>query len=255
MNGKQVRNLRGSSFSNDSHTLKIIMTQEKTCSICKIPIVENYCVRCGQSFTGKKTSIISLIIDFISNFLSMEKSGFATILKILKNPKPIVDNYYFGFKNYYASPGKVLLYGIAVIALHVGFVDDKVMGLSINVINMKTQYFFWLQLFPVLLFVSYISFIRIERSLSKQLISLIYVASSLFIALTILNDLLIIIWSDLLGIWAFIIAISLIFFWNSRVFTIKKRNIYIILNTLIQLAIFTGIAVALIMITNNLNSR
>ena len=230
------------------------MTKEKICSICKIPIKENFCGRCGQTLSVKPTSMMSLITDFVSNFFSLGRSGFATILKILKNPKLIVDNYYCEFKNYYASPGKVLLYGIAVVALHINFVDDKVMGLSLNAQNLNAQYLLWLQLFPILLFISYITFIRIEKSLSKHLISLIYVASSLFIALTILNDLLIIIWSDKLGIWAFIIFVSLVFFWNSRVFTIKKKNIFIILNTLIQLAIFTGIVVVLVLITNQLNS-
>lgn len=101
------------------------MARGKICSICKIPIKENYCSKCGQKFSGKPISFLSLITDFISNFFSMEKSGFATILKILKNPKSIVDNYYLGFKNYYPSPGQLLLYGIAVVALHKNFVADK----------------------------------------------------------------------------------------------------------------------------------
>lgn len=213
--------------------------------------MENYCQRCGQTFSGRNTSILALITDFISSFFAIEKSGFVTILKVLKDPKPIVYNYYTGFKNYYASPGKVLLYGIAVVALHIAFIDEKIMGLSINVINLKTQYYIWLQLFPVFLFVSYLTFFRIEKGLSKHLISLIYVATSLFIACSILNDLLIIIWGDHLGIWAFLLFVSLVFFWNSRVLTLKKKNIFIILNTLIQMAIFTAIVMVLIMITNN----
>lgn len=229
------------------------MTLEKTCSVCEIPIKENYCGRCGQTFSGKKTSIVSLIIDFISNLFSMEKSGFATILKILKNPKPIVDNYYFGYKNYYASPGKILLYGIAVVALHLSFIDDKVMGVSLDSQNLNAQYLFWLVLFPILLFISYMTFIRIEKNLSKHLISLIYIASSIFFVLIILNDLIIIISDYNLGIWAFIIFVSLVLFWNSRVFTTKKNYIFIILNTIIQLAIFTFIVVALVWFTSQSN--
>ena len=230
------------------------MTLEKFCSICKIPIEGNYCSCCGQTFSGKPTSTVSLLIDFLSNFFSVEKSGFATIIKVLKNPKPIVENYYAGYKNYYASPGKIILYGIAVVALHLNFVNDKVMGLSINAENLNAQYFFWLSLFPFLLLTSYMAFIRIERHLSKHLISLVYVASSLFIALTILNDLIIVTLGDIFGLWTFIIFVSLVFFWNSRVFTNTKKYFYILLNTVIQIAIFAGLVGVLIWITNPLNN-
>lgn len=221
------------------------------CSICEIPIKENYCSRCGQKHSPKATTTVSLITDFLSNLFSLEKSGFATIYKILKNPKSIVDNYYFGFKKYYASPGKILFYGIAVVALHLNFVDNKVMGLSLHDQNINAQYLFWLILFPILLFISYITFMRIERNFSKHLISLIYIAGSLFITLTILNDLIIVILDDKLGIWAFIIFVSFVFFWNSRVFTNKKKSIYIILNTLIQIALFIGIITILVLVTTN----
>ncbi len=220
------------------------MTREKLCSICKIPIEGNYCSCCGQTFSGKPTSVISLLVDFLSNFFSVEKSGFATIFKVLKSPKPIVENYYSGYKNYYASPGKIILYGIAIVALHINFVDDKLMGLSLNVENLNAQYLFWL-----LLFSSYMAFIRVERHLSKHLISLVYVATSLFIAITILNDLIIVILGDKLGLWTFIVFVSLVFFWNSRVFTTTKKYLYILLNTVIQIAIFAGIVGILIWIT------
>jgi hypothetical protein len=70
------------------------MTKEKICSICKIPIQENYCYRCGQQVTDKKTTISSLISDFLLNIFSFEKSALATMIKILINPQPIVVNYY-----------------------------------------------------------------------------------------------------------------------------------------------------------------
>ena len=230
------------------------MAPEKICSVCEIPIKENYCGRCGQTFSGKTTSTVSLITDFISNFLSMEKSGFATLLKILKNPKPIVDNYYLGYKNYYASPGKILLYGIAVVALHLSFVHEKVMGVSLGSENVNAQYLFWIMLFPILLFISYMTFIRVEKGLSKHLISLIYITSPLFIVLTILNDLVIIISGDKLGIWAFVLFVSLVFFWNSRVFTTSKKHVFIVLNTFIQMVIFFGLITFLVLITNQINN-
>ena len=208
------------------------MTQEKTCSICEIPIEENYCGICGQTYAGKTTSMVSLMTDFITNFFSMEKSGFATILKILKNPKPVVENYYLGYKNYYASPGKILLYAIAVVALHVGFVDNKVLGVSLDSENINAQYLFWIFLFPILTFISYLTFIRVEKNLSKHLISLIYTASSIFIALILLNDFIILISGYKPGIWVFLLFVLIVLCWNSRVFTKKNNYLFLFLNTI-----------------------
>src|SRR5690606_21569236 len=123
----------------------------------------------------------------------------------------------------------------------ISFVNNKVMGVSLNLQNFNSQYFFWISLLPILLFISYLAFIRKTKRLSKHLISLIYISSSLFIILTILNDLIILLTDDKLGIWAFVIFVVLIFLWNSRVFTDKKNYLYIILNTVIQLTIFMGI--------------
>lgn len=231
------------------------MIQNKTCSVCNISIKENYCSRCGQKISKTPTTIFSLINDLLSNFFSVEKSGFATILKILFNPKPIVNNYYNGFKNYYSSPGRILLYGIAIVALHISFVDNKVMGLTLQAQNISAQYLFWLFLFPVLTFISYVTFIRIEKGLSKHLISMTYVANSLFITITILNDVVILIWGNKFRIWAFILFILLVFFWNSRVFTNKNKLLYFAINTVIQVIIFIGIIGLLILATNHMNNE
>lgn len=214
-----------------------------------------YCNRCGQKLSESPTTVFSLINDFLSNIFSIERSAFATILKILKDPQPIVENYYSGFRNYYASPGKILFYGIAVVALHLSFVNDTVMGLSLTVENFNALYLFWIVLCPVLLLCSYITFIRIEKGIAKHLISLIYIASSLFIVITIVNDLIILTLGDRLGLWAFIVFVFVVFLWNSRVFTPKKNSIFILLNTLIQIGIFMCIVGVLILVSSQWNNK
>lgn len=231
------------------------MNREKTCSICKIPINENYCPICGQKLLKKPTTTILLITDFVSNFFSMERAGFATMFKILKDPKLIVDNYYLGYRNYYSSPGQILLYAIAIVALHLNFVNDNVMGVILYLQNISIQYLFWLFLFPLLFFSSYLTFVRTEKSVSKHLISLIYIASVLFISLTILNDLMIFFLGDKLGIWTFIIFVNFILFWNSRVLTTKKKLSYVILNTIIQAIVLVGIISLFGLTINQLNNR
>jgi len=237
-----------------TRTKFIPMNTEKICSVCEISFEENYCSRCGQKFSNTPTTTVSLISDFFSNFFSLERSGFATILKILANPKKIVNNYFSGYKNYYSSPGKILLYGIACVALHVSFVSNKVMGLSVNVQNINAQYLFWIILFPVLFFISFATFFRRERNFSKHIISITYIATSLFILLTILNDIIILTLGDLLGIWAFILFVLSVFFWNSRVFSNKQKYLTFTLNTAVQAIIFIAITGMLILKTNEMNN-
>lgn len=224
------------------------MKSDKICSICNIPVQEAYCGRCGQKISGKTATTSSLITDFISNFFSVERSGFATIFRVLRNPKPIVENYYIGNKNYYASPGKILLYAIAVAAIHVSFFDKKVLGISVEDDNFSAQYLFWIVLFPVLLLVSNLTFIRSERRLSKHLISIVYISSSLFIVLILINDLVAYATDSILGIWSFLTFMLLVIIWNSRVLT-KGGRFRIVINTIVQIIIFSGIVWLLVWLT------
>ena len=96
-------------------------------------------------------------MDSLANLFYLEKSVFGTILKLVQNPKHIVTNYYLGFRNYYSSPGKLLLYSVAIIALHVSFINPNVLGMVINIKNLGTQYFFWIMHLPIVLFISYLA--------------------------------------------------------------------------------------------------
>ena len=223
---------------------------QKICSVCSTSIKEKYCQRCGQYLSEKPTTIFSLGYDFVYNGLSLEKSVLATMVKTITNPKMIVQNYFDGYRGYYSSPGKVLLYGIAVLALHISFVDRKVMGLTLEAQSISAPYLFWLSLFPLFLIISYLVFLRIEKRLSRHLISITYVASSLLIPLLILSDLIQFIVGELLGVWPFIIFTFLVFLWNSRTFSQKSRVFWILLNTLLQFILFIGILAFMIFLTS-----
>lgn len=224
------------------------MKSDKICTICHIPLQEGYCGRCGQKISGQTATTSSLITDFISNFFSVERSGFATIFKILRNPKPIVENYYAGNRNYYASPGKLLVYAIAVAALHITFFDKTILGLTVDAENVSAQYLFWLVLYPVLILVSFLAFIRSEKSLSKHLISIVYISSSLFVILIPIVDLLVYATDLKLDIWPFLVFMLSIFFWNSRVLT-KRGRLHIVINTILQALLFSGIVSLLVSLT------
>ena len=145
------------------------MKKDINCSICSIPISENFCNRCGQKYSSKKLTTLSLFADLFSNSFYLEKSGLVSIVKILSNPRHIVQNYFSGFKNYYASPGKIMMYGIAVLTLHLLLVDTKVLGVSIkiNSVAIGLQYSFWIFFYPFLMMISYLGFIRQKLDFSK----------------------------------------------------------------------------------------
>lgn len=231
------------------------MKEAKVCSICEIPIEENYCSRCGQHATGKTTTIINLITDFLSNLFSLEKSALGTIYKLWLNPGPIVKNYYLGYKNYYSSPSKILLYSIAIIALHLAFVNPNILGMTINIKNIKTEYFFWLMHIPVVLIVSYLTFLKNKENFSKHIISIIYISSSALIVFTIINDLIIVIVGDIIGNFVFIIYILFTFILNSRVFTKEDKKHNVIWNTLIQFGIWMFIVSIMVLVSSKITLK
>lgn len=231
------------------------MKTEKLCSICRIPIHKNYCGNCGQLYSGKNVSTLSLITDFISNFLSVEKSGFATIFKVIQNPKPIVTNYYKGFKNYYASPGKIILYGIAAITLHFLFVQEKVLGLSLLTENISSQYLFWGLLLPILSIISYLSFLPKKVAFSKNLIAIGYNSSSIFILFLLLLDTIEWIFKIDVGVSAFLSYLGFVFLWNGRAHIKKNKYFELLIFTVFQIILFTIIVAVLINTTNKLNNQ
>lgn len=213
------------------------MVLSSICTVCKTNIETNYCGTCGQKMPSKKTTVISLFMDLVTNFFSMEKSGFATILKIIWNPKPIIENYYLGYRNHEASPGKILLYGLTSIVIHLTFVNDKILGGTIRIENVAAQYGFVLIFYPILLLISFLSFIRLRTKISKHLISIIYIVSSLLLVITLINDLTILIFGDLFNANPIITFLLLFFIWNSRVLSQKQTILWHTINTIVQILI------------------
>ena len=240
---------------NPRHGVQGKMENTRICSVCNTPVEKNYCGQCGQRAIGKNATIASLVTDSLSNLFYLEKSVFGTILKIIQNPKAIVLNYYAGFRNYYSSPGKLLLYAVATIALHITFINSNVLGMVINIKNVSTQYFFWIMHLPIVLLISYLAFVRQIESIAKHIISVIYISSAWFILFTIIDDLIILSIGDILGNLAFIVFVLVTFIWNSRVFSKERKPIRVILNTFLQLGIYIIIVLILVLASNGVRLK
>ena len=70
---------------------------------------------------GKPTNIFQLLLDFVEQVISIQKSDFATMLRVVKRPRFIIENYYNGNMGFYSSPGKVMLFAILILIIHMTF--------------------------------------------------------------------------------------------------------------------------------------
>lgn len=193
------------------------MYNKRTCTICNIQINQNFCQQCGQKLSTESTTVKSIITDFFNNLFSLDKSVFAAILTLLFNPQKIILNYWMGYRRYYASPGKMVVYALTIAALHLNYVNRELLGLSFDLEGIRAQFLFWLFFLPILFLVSFLSFFRMKHNFAKHIISITYLSTCFFIVLTLLGDML-----EFTGIrvqhWLAFIFIFCINLWNSKVF-------------------------------------
>jgi len=174
------------------------METNKTCTICQIEIINSYCGDCGQKINTKKTTILSIISDFVSNMLSLERSVFATLIKLIISPGKVIDNYMLGFRNYYQSPAKILFYALTYAAIHVTYIDSYILGGDMQSSTFSNQFLFSAVFIPFTILTSYLTFIRRKYGFTKHLVTMLYLTSCFFLVFMILYDLIVWLWSDYL---------------------------------------------------------
>jgi hypothetical protein len=126
------------------------MPSEKNCTVCDTALTLNYCPNCGQELRRESITVRSLVLDFFQNLFSLAKSVFATIYRLIIIPKPVINNYSSGYRRYYPSPGKLVVYAITIAALQLAFVHPQLLGLSFDLEGVSGQFMFWIFFFPLL---------------------------------------------------------------------------------------------------------
>ena len=223
--------------------------EAKICSICKLEIHQKYCGNCGQQIGESETTMLSIVSDFFSNLLSVEKSVFACIYKLFTDPKKIVENYWNGNRKYYPSPGKMLFYSFAVAALHLTYVSDSLMGLVMEDGDMSgigPQFVFWLIILPILILSSYLTFIRKKISVTKHLISIMYLGATFFMLVIILQDVIEYFFPNTVKGGSFVIFFMTVFILNAKVFSPAGNKAKVALNTLLSILILSLIGIVLL---------
>lgn len=213
----------------------------QNCTVCNTPISDKYCPSCGQEISNKKTTFISLILDFFSNFFSVDKSFLGTSRKLLTDPRFMVENFYSGNKRFYVSPGSYILYSITGIAIHSLLFGPEFFGIELMYDGIGTQYLFWILVFPLLFLCCFFTFILQNFKLAKLIIASSYFTSLFLLIFIVLNDIInsFIVWESSSILLLFFLSST--FLWNSFALTKKQKIGYHILNVIIQFVIFISL--------------
>ena len=206
----------------------------ETCSVCGSEVNNRYCSNCGQEINHKDVTLVSLIGDLISNLFDLQRSAIAGVRMSFTQPRKLIHNYWNGNRRYYPSPGKMLFFALAIAAVHLAYVNRQVVGADISVDHVESQVVFWIILLPILSFCSLASFVRSKMSYAKHLVSTIYLGSAFYIAITVVNDILILTVGDILGATVLILFLQLVFVYNSIVMQADRGIGRIILGILLQ---------------------
>lgn len=213
------------------------MSDSITCSVCQHEIEEQYCPNCGQKYKPGKITFWTTIGDLLTNLFSLEKSVAASSFKLLFRPDFIIHNYINGFKNYYPSPGKMLLVALTIAGLHLTFVDDVLLGLSFNIENMSVQIGFFLFFIPFSAAVSKLSHLRKTIGFIKHWITSIYLSAAYLILLTVITDILYWLSPLRMGAYMGLVFLLLILFGDARVHN-QGNNKQIILHFFLEILVF-----------------
>lgn len=208
------------------------------CTAChrKLETEQNYCPNCGQKIGRKRITIWSIISDTLGNYFSFERSGLATIYKVITTPKFIVDNYCDGNKGYFASPGKMVIFSLVIMALHFTFISKKILSVDFEIEGFSQEYGFFLFNFLIFVFISQLTFFRQGFKLARHFVSLTYIMTAFLISFVLIDNLCRLLTIELNG-WTYIFYLSVVLFWNSLAFTRKRIWWMFGINFLIQIII------------------
>lgn len=132
--------------------------------------------------------MLLLLQEALGTFFSLEKSGAATLWKLLRSPQQVVMNYVDGNRGYWQPPNKLVFYGLVLYGLHVSLVDAEVLNLTIEVEGVNPSLFFLSLVLPFLVLSAWLLYGAKPANFARHLVSNSYFWSAWFILLTLLGD-------------------------------------------------------------------
>ncbi len=233
----------------------------KHCAHCGIDVAGKYCSECGQEIGEKDSTLWSIISDTFMNLIDLDRSVFAAVWLVIKSPRTIIESYWKGNRKLYASPGKIMLYALAIAAIHLTNVNQDILGGAVSA-NFndeqvgETHIIFWVIFLPFLVLSSYLAFIPKKLSFAKHFVSILYISTSFFIVLTVVQDIFLLATGfDIFFNFGITLFVVLVFIWNATVIRYKDGYGKILLGILMQILILVGIFVSLTLLFAQINSE
>ncbi len=199
--------------------------KEIVCPVCEKPYASAYCPGCGQKKLKGRLTSMTVLLDFIDNIFSLNKSFFADLKLLLLKPDVFIHRYLNGFRNYHSSPAKFLIIASVFLALSFTQTDSNYFRFKIDKSELEDQFIFLFFFVFVFSFSSFLVFYyQWRKSYLENLIVNIYTISLwtiLFIPLSMIDFFYVKSerWS-----WVFLMGyLLMIVVWNTRVFPVRNR--------------------------------
>lgn len=225
------------------------------CSVCESELSQNYCPACGQKHISIKPSFFNMLKDILVNLLSLERSLSGTIIKFIRDPRGLVDNYWNGYRNYYSSPGRMIFYTLSIYALHILIFDTtEIFGVTFSISSINPV----LGLLSILYVFIYSSSLTLYWGRSSKLfqgIALIYSTTTWIILLIVLFDLASLVTDSLLqeGVILLLFYLIIIVVYHSIILTKKKGIKFKLLNASLHFVIMGLFVTICLILANYLN--
>lgn len=218
---------------------------------------KEYCATCGAYNTGRKTTLYTLLNDGFSQFVSIERGVFQTILATFKSPHSVVFSYYEGYRNRFASPSRILLFTLIILGLVYYFQSStSVIDVKVNeeeeLIDPLTQLKITLLLMiPLFSLTSKVVFFKQSKSWLIHLISMIYLfVPRLLIFVFFIKIIELFFENNILNLVLLFILLLSFFTTNTRVFIPKANFPKALLFGLIQFVVFIFLTLTLLLFTS-----
>lgn len=218
------------------------------CPNCNIAFQGKFCHQCGQKYVAKRVTFWNIISDYFVQIFSFERSGIATFAQIIVAPQKIIFHYLNGYRNYYQSPGRLLLYFITIAGLYVFLVSEKLFGMSISVGELSPQVGLIVILIPLLTLSSYLTYLKSKRHFGEHFIAQTYLFAVFGIIVIIMEGLLRKLFDQDIEFNVFGILILAIVLWTSFVFSQNRKWYIYVLNTLLNTIVFILIIALILMV-------
>lgn len=218
----------------------------KTCTQCNSELLGKYCHQCGQLHSGQQASLLLLLQESLGTFFSLERSGLATIIGLLKNPRRIILNYLEGNRGYFQPPNKLIFYALIIFGLHLSFFDSTVLNLSFDVEGVSPSIAFMIIVVPLLSLAGWLLYGPRQHRYADHLVTNSYMVPVWYILLTVFGNVFDSIYQRDWDVVDFLLFMLITPFYSALVFRPKKNKLQQIGLTLLQFLLYFLIIAALV---------